>query len=400
MKTASSRIPRCGWWLLSLWIGAALAAEFKPLFNGRDLSGWVNINTAPSTWTWKDGVLQCTGAPVGELRTERMYQNFILELEWRHLRAGGNAGVFVWADPIPARGQPFVRGIEVQVLDGREGDWFTSDGDIFPIHGATMIPLNDRGGDRAFPTEKRMRPSPEWNHYRIECRDGAISLAVNGAVVTRAHSASPRKGYICLESEGSPVEFRNVRLQELPATVALPPEQIARPDEGYVPLYTGVDFAGWNPPAGEPPVWRVADWTFASTSTGDKAGTLWTSAEWGDVGLIVDWRRPKDAPAGAAPAQLLLRGVDGIRVTLAGQGAIHLPGSAAPIPFASQAERAAGEWNRTQLRLRGNQLTLLLNDEVVASEVTLPGVPPRGALGCVPGAGTWEFANWLARRWD
>ncbi|MBX3439668.1 MAG: sulfatase-like hydrolase/transferase, partial [Planctomycetaceae bacterium] len=82
------------------------SADFRPLFNGEDLSGWVAVNTAPSTWTVADGMLLCTGKPIGELRTDRMYQNFILDLEWRHLAPKGNAGVFVWADDITARGVP------------------------------------------------------------------------------------------------------------------------------------------------------------------------------------------------------------------------------------------------------------------------------------------------------
>src|SRR5687767_3938040 len=101
---------------------------FAPLFNGEDFDGWVNINCAPSTWSVRDGMIHCTGAPIGELRTERMFQNFIFEVEWRHLEPMGNAGVFVWADAIPARGQPFHRAVEVQVLDGREGEGHTSDG--------------------------------------------------------------------------------------------------------------------------------------------------------------------------------------------------------------------------------------------------------------------------------
>ncbi len=94
---------------------------FKPLFDGKTLDGWVNINCAPSTWSVRDGMIYCTGKPIGELRTKRMYQNFVLELEWQHLKPKGNAGVFVWADAITAPGQPFHRAVEVQVLDGREG---------------------------------------------------------------------------------------------------------------------------------------------------------------------------------------------------------------------------------------------------------------------------------------
>ena len=88
--------------LLMLFLTLALAAAgaeqaeegFRPLFNGKDLSGWVPVNTAPSTWTVRDGMIICSGRPTGELRTDRMYHNFILELEWRHMRPRGNAGVF------------------------------------------------------------------------------------------------------------------------------------------------------------------------------------------------------------------------------------------------------------------------------------------------------------------
>ncbi len=186
-----------------------------PLFNGKDLTGWVLTNTPPETWSVKDNMLVCTGKPIGEIRTERMFHNFELELEWRHMVPGGNAGVFIWADDITSRGVPFHRGIEVQVLENAYGNTqsHTTHGDIFPIHGATMTPVNGRGGgSRAFPTEERAKPSPEWNHYRIVCNDGSISLAVNGKVVTQGTNCNPRKGYICLESEGGVVHYRNISL--------------------------------------------------------------------------------------------------------------------------------------------------------------------------------------------
>ena len=79
------------------------------VFNGKNLDGWVLVNTPPATWSVKDKMLICSGKPIGELRTDRMYQNFVLELEWRHMRPRGNAGVYVWADDIAARGVPFHR---------------------------------------------------------------------------------------------------------------------------------------------------------------------------------------------------------------------------------------------------------------------------------------------------
>ena len=230
----------------------------------------------------------CSGVPIGELRTGRMYQNFIMEVEWRHMKPRGNAGIFVWADDITARGQPFHRGVEVQVLENAYGNsgGHTVHGDIFPIHGATMTPINGRGGSRAFPTEFRSRPSPEWNHYRIVCNDGTISLAVNGKVVTRGKEASPRKGYICLESEGGVVHYRNLRIRELPAT-PLEPGQVAIANRGYRCLYTGVDFSGWLASKG----WRSQNWQFRFDGKSEAADkSLLTTESFGDFGFIFDVR--------------------------------------------------------------------------------------------------------------
>src|SRR5206468_251609 len=80
----------------------------------------------------------------------------------------GNSGVFIWGTPIAAPGVPFLRGIEVQVLDhgyaeqyekqtGKKPDWFTTHGDVFPIHGATMKPFGRHKGDRSFPSEERSK---------------------------------------------------------------------------------------------------------------------------------------------------------------------------------------------------------------------------------------------------
>src|SRR6476469_4911100 len=94
--------------------------EFVSLFNGHDLSGWVNVNCAPSTFTVRAGEIVTTGIPTGVLRTEKQYENFILELEWKHIVPGGNSGLFVWSDAITAPGQPFTRAFECQILDGLE----------------------------------------------------------------------------------------------------------------------------------------------------------------------------------------------------------------------------------------------------------------------------------------
>jgi hypothetical protein len=293
----------------------ALAADndadgFVPLFNGRDLAGWVGVNVAPSTFTVKDGLIFCTGVPTGVLRTEKMYENFIAECEWRHLVPKGNAGFFVWSDALTSKGQPFTLSIEVQVLDGPNHPErrYTTHGDVFPIHGATMIPDNPYktakpgASGRSYPTEDRSNPSPQWNHYRVECRDGNITLAVNGKVVTSGKNASPRKGYICLESEGGQVEWRNLKIKELPSNKQLDEKDIAQTDQGHKSLYTGLDLDGWTPPRGAAESWRANDWKlhYEPGKTGEDA-TLWNKTELTDYELIVDIHS-------AAPVDLLVSG--------------------------------------------------------------------------------------------
>ncbi len=341
----------------------SLAADegFVPLFNGRDLDGWAVVNTAPSTWHFNEaGNLVCSGKPIGEIRTERMYQNFILEIEWRHLVPRGNAGIFVWADDITARGQPFIRGIEVQVLENAYGQskGHTTHGDIFPIHGATMTPENGRGGSRAFPTAERSKPSPEWNHYRVECRDGEISLAVNGQVVTRGRDCVPRKGYLCLESEGGVIEYRNARLKELPDT-PVDPAHVAIADRGYRCLYTGVDLSGWTEAAG----WQPRDWELVS---GPGAVPLHTGERFsGDFKFVVDLKLGPDS----------------------GRPALSVRGKQIPIDPANPLLEKTGAYNRIEGAVTGDTLSLRLNGQPAG---TFPEIPAEGPLGLVPdGPATW-----------
>ncbi|MCA9063170.1 MAG: DUF1080 domain-containing protein [Planctomycetaceae bacterium] len=352
---------------ISLGIVPVEADEFRPLFNGADLTGWVRVNTAPSTWTVQEGMLICSGRPTGELRTDRMYQNFILELEWRHMVPGGNAGVFVWADDITARGVPFHRSIEVQVLENAYGNSnsHTTHGDIFPIHGTTMKPENGHGGMRAFPTEWRSKPSPEWNHYRITCIDGSISLAVNGKVVTRGHECSLRKGYICLESEGGTVHYRNIRIAELPAE-ELSPNFVAQEDRGFRSLYSGVDLSGW---AAADQAWHSRDWILAADAS---AATLASSESFGEVQFLFDLRR-----AGNDSVEIHIAGAS---VSLGGESGIALS--------------APGTWDRVEVTVKNGQQTVRVNGEPRDSREI--GTPARGPIRITP-SGAMEFAGLYVR---
>jgi len=193
-------------------------------------SDFENVNCAPDTWSWKDGVLYCTGKPVGVIKKKTPVTNFELVLEWNHRKAAGNSGVFVWVPEtslakLTKPGLP--TGIEVQVLDhgyteqyekgGKKADWFTSNGDTFPV-GVKMTPFPpvSPNGQRSFPKHKTTKGHGEWNHYYIRAINGEVRLWVNGTEVSGGTNIEPRTGFLCLESEGSPIEFRNIRIRELP----------------------------------------------------------------------------------------------------------------------------------------------------------------------------------------
>jgi hypothetical protein len=296
-------------WILAACTTAVLAADddgFVPLFNGRDLTGWINANCAPETWSVREGVIHCTGRPTGAMRTPRQYENFILEVEWRHLSKGGNSGVFIWGTPIAAPGVPFLRGVEVQVLDhgyaeqfekqtGKKPDWFTTHGDVFPIHGAFMKPFGRHNGDRSFPSEERSKPSPEWNHYRIVGSNGVLRLSVNGKEVSGGEDCNYRKGYLALESEGAPVEFRNIRIKELPSSQT-PPDLTAPVDTGLRSIFTGLDLRGWRTNAATATRWGVrGDHLNLRAGPASPDATLWTEKEYGEAEFVFDCRPAKAA---------------------------------------------------------------------------------------------------------
>ena len=213
------------------------APRFQDLFNGKDLSGWVNVNTAPDTWTVRDGLLVCRGRPIGVLRTAKQYENFVLHVEWRHMEAGGNSGIFAWSEGTVPEGSRLPKGLEVQML---ELDWVNLyrqedgtpppiayvHGELFGANGLEVTPDNPRGS-RSRSLENRCKGKGQWNNYDAVFVDGVVKLSVNGKFVNGVRNSSVRKGYLCLESEGAEIHFRNIRILELPPGIT-GDEQAAR----------------------------------------------------------------------------------------------------------------------------------------------------------------------------
>ncbi len=201
--------------------------QFRPLFNGTDLTGWIDVNTSPETWRVEDSVLICTGNPIGVMRSDRQYENFIMEIEWKHMEAGGNSGVFIWSEGTQfSDDEPLTKAMEVQML---ELEWATIHdrtdayvhGELFPTMGMTAVPDNPRG-NRSKSLEKRCLGKGQWNKYVIVAVDGTVKLAINGKFVNGISKSERKKGYICLEAEGSEIHFRNIRIMELPGGILTP----------------------------------------------------------------------------------------------------------------------------------------------------------------------------------
>ncbi len=210
-------------------LSGAGVPEFRDLFNGKDLSGWINVNTDKDTWSVRDGMIICKGHPIGVMRSDRQYENFILHIEWKHIEPGGNSGMFVWSNAVPSEKNRLPNGVEVQML---ELDWVklhTKEGqepppvayvhgELFGVGGVDTVPDTPRGA-RSKSIENRCKGRGEWNTYDVVAVDGVIKLAVNGKFVNGVSKSTQKKGYICLESEGAEIHFRNIRIMELPPGV-------------------------------------------------------------------------------------------------------------------------------------------------------------------------------------
>ena len=209
-----------------LALGAGLGAEAGeagravPLLNGRNLEGWTHVLADPAVpreqvWSLRDGVLVCTGTPIGVLYTEKNYTNFRLTLEYRWAPGAkpGNSGIM--SRLTPGTGA-LPRTVEVQLQHGNAGDVIGLWG--FPIAGGGQARWFEReskvagrvsGVKKAVAAEKE---PGEWNQVELEARDGRYTVRLNGQLVNDVTGVEVRAGPIGLQSEGGEIHFRHVML--------------------------------------------------------------------------------------------------------------------------------------------------------------------------------------------
>lgn len=185
----------------------------KRLFNGKDLSGWTahldGDAKMEDVWSVQDGVLVCKGQPVGYIRTQEKYKNYVLMLQWRFnpvTKKAGNSGVLLRVQP-PDKVWP--RSVEAQLQSGAAGDFWNID--EFQMK-TEADRLNGRNTKKTHAAE---RPVGEWNEYEIIVDGSKITLKVNGEILNEAWDVLEIPGYIALQSEGAEIQFQNIRLSEL-----------------------------------------------------------------------------------------------------------------------------------------------------------------------------------------
>ena len=163
---------------LALAAGSCSREPRTELFNGRDLAGWVcvtdpeGVGDARDAFSVQNGNIRIAGSPFGYMRTEETYDDYRLQAR----RAGDLLGL----------GGAKIAGAE-------------SNGRVF---------IKPRSGGEC------ERPAGEWNCAEIVCVGDHIAGCVNG-VLQNECTGSVRSGYIALQSEGGPVEFRNIWLTRL-----------------------------------------------------------------------------------------------------------------------------------------------------------------------------------------
>jgi len=208
--------------LLAAVVSAAVMGgcgqEKVMLWNGRDFTGWKlfvpdkNVDVH-KVWTVRDGVVYCSGVPKGYMRTVAAYGNYDLHVEWRWVEKPTNSGVLLHAQ---GKDKVWPRCIEAQLMNKKAGDLVLMDGTGITIGGKK---IQDKSKEYIILDKKKPcneKPAGEWNSYDIHCgKDGCIRLCVNGEMQNEGFKATQRSGWIGLQSEGSPIEFRNIYIKLL-----------------------------------------------------------------------------------------------------------------------------------------------------------------------------------------
>ncbi len=368
---------------------------FVTLFNGKDLTGWIG-NT--KGYVAEDGrIVVHPELEGGNLYTEKEYSDFVFRFEFK-LTPGANNGLGIRA---PLEGDAAYGAMELQIIDNTHEKY--KDLQPYQYHGSIYGVV---AAKREF-----LKPVGEWNSQEVVAQGNRIQVILNGETIVDAdikeatkngtadHRDHPglfnKSGHIGFLGHGDPLEFRNIRIKELPSASE---ESAAAntPPEGFVALFNGKDLTGWKGLARPPldnPIKRAEakpeemkaaqdkaneemhrNWTI--TDKGElffdgKGFSLATVREdYGDFEMLVDWKIQPEGDSG-----IYLRGTPQVQIWDAKQRQIGSGGlynnEKNPSKPTEIADKPAGEWNSFRIKMVGDKVTVFLNGKLVVDNVTM-----------------------------
>lgn len=386
--------------LLALNVCTSLAANkaepgFTPIFDGSTLSGWKLVGGKNEGYVVQQGAIVCPKTGGGNLFTEKEYDNFVLRFEFK-LSENGNNGVGIRA---PLGGDAAYMGMEIQVLDDN-GPEYKGKLEPWQYHGSVYNIAPAKQGS--------LKPTGQWNFEEIVADGRHIQVTVNGKVIvdTNLNDVRDQKtiekhpgmfrdtGHIGFLGHGTRVEFRNLRVKELPKSIA---DNTAPP--GFTTLFNGKDLSGWKGlPKGpnDNPIKRAQlspeklaeeqakanermrqHWAAVNgvLNFDGKGDSLCTIKDYGDFEFLVDWKILEKGDSG-----IYLRGSPQVQIwdpkdlkpNPKGQGSGGLYNNQKnPSGPLKLADKPIGEWNRFRIVMVGEKVHVLLNNEIIVNNTTL-----------------------------
>jgi hypothetical protein len=366
---------------------------FTEIFDGQTLNGWKVMGQKGDGYGVTNGVIFCAKGGGGNLLTEKEYENFILRFEFK-LEEGSNNGLGIRA---PLDGDAAYLGMEIQILEegaAEAGKW----GKLKPeqFHGSIYGVVAAQKG--------ALNPPGEWNTQEVIADGRRIKVVVNGRMVLDTDlndlndpvkiSKHPglfrERGHLGFLGHGDYIEFRSIRIRELPRAGGRTPE-------GFASIFNGNNLAGWKGLVGDPKKraamtpaalteeqvkadelakanWKVEDG--ALVYRGTNYDNLCTVKDYVNFELLADWKIEPYADSG-----FYLRGTPQVQIwdpftppvksgNEIGSGGLFNNQTNESKPLLV-ADKPIGEWNQIRIIMAGDKVHVFLNGQLVVNGVTL-----------------------------